>query len=75
MAVKSLLALRIDQETSKRLERIARILDRPKSWIVRKGIENYLDELEDLEISMERLNDPHAEYVSFDEVKRKLRLD
>lgn len=72
MGARPLLALRVDKKTNVRLERVSRRLDRPKSWLVRKSIDAYLDEIEDATIALDRINDPNAEYLDFDEFTRTL---
>lgn len=68
MADKNLIALRVDQEMNDKLSKLATILDRSKSWIIRQSIESYLEDLEDILIAEERLKDPKAEYVDFDDL-------
>lgn len=69
-----LITLRVDANIYKQLEKYAKLLDRTKTWIIRKSIENYFEELKDLEIAMERLNDPNSEYVSLEDAKKELGL-
>ena len=42
-----MLAIRLDEKLSSRLEALAKKTGRTKSWYVRKAIENYLDDMED----------------------------
>ena len=68
MADKNLIALRIDQEMNDKLSKVATMLDRSKSWLIRQSIESYLEDLEDILIAEKRLKDPKAEYVDFDDL-------
>jgi len=70
-----LIAVRIAPKLNKKLEKYAKLLDRPKAWIIRQGLEGILEEIEDAAIASERLNDPKAEYMSFDELKKELNLN
>jgi RHH-type transcriptional regulator, rel operon repressor / antitoxin RelB len=68
------IALRIPEDINKTLDEYARLIDRPKSWLIRKGIDAIIQEMEDMAIANERLNDPHAKYRDFDEIKKELNL-
>ena len=68
------IALRIPEDINNTLDQYAKLIDRPKSWLIRKGIDAIIQEMEDMEIANERLNDPHAEYRDFDEIKKELNL-
>lgn len=74
MSNKSTIAMRLEDELHERLVEVARRLDRSKSWVMREGLKQFLEDIEDVVIAEERLRDPNAKYVSFDEVKRELDL-
>ncbi len=67
--------IRIPDELAERIERLAEITYRSKTSFYREAIERYLDDMEDLEISLERIRDPDTDWMSHDEVKRELDLD
>jgi predicted DNA-binding protein len=71
----NLIALRLDAKTRERLEKYAKLIDRPMSWIIRKGLQSYLDELEDIHVAEERLNDPEAKYLTTDELWNELDFE
>ena len=50
-----MLAVRLDQETETRLERLAKETHRTKSYFVKRAITNFLDEMEDKLIAVARL--------------------
>jgi RHH-type transcriptional regulator, rel operon repressor / antitoxin RelB len=56
----SMLALRLSPEIEKRLDRLAKLTGRTKSYYARKAITAYLDNLEDIYLSEQRLADVHA---------------
>ncbi len=66
------IALRIPEEVNKTLEQYAKLIDRPKVWLIKKGIDAIIQEMEDLSIANARLNDPHSEYRDFDEIRKEL---
>lgn len=47
----------IDGELLEKLNELAELTERKRSWLIAKAIESYLEELEDLGIAKERLND------------------
>ena len=71
----NLIALRLDAKTRKRLDKYAKLIDRPKSWIIRKGLEAFLEELDDILLAEERLNDPEAKYLTTDELWNDLGFE
>jgi RHH-type rel operon transcriptional repressor/antitoxin RelB len=68
-------SVRLPDELAKRLEAIAKTTKRPKSSFIVEALERYLDEREDLEISLSRFRDPDAEWLDHEQVRRELDLD
>ena len=66
-----MLNVRINKDLEKKLNKIALVTDRSKSYITKLALENYLSEMEFLLEAQNRYNDPNAEYVDYDEFKRK----
>ncbi len=52
-----MLAVRLDAETEARLERMAALTGRTKTFYARAAIEAHLDDLEDFYLAKERLED------------------
>lgn len=63
----------------KKLSKFAKAQERPQSYLIRKAVEEYIAEMEedeaDLKIALERLNDPSAEYIPWEEVEKQLGLE
>lgn len=57
---------------ARRLEELAKSLDRPKTYIVTKALKEYLEEYEDYLISLHRLNDKDDRLLS---EKELVKLD
>ena len=70
----SMIAIRLDDVLNERLEEISKKLERSKSFIIRKGIESYLEELEDAQDALNILNDPTTKWLDYDGAKKKLDL-
>ncbi len=54
----SMLSIRLDPETEKRLERLAARTGRTKSYYAREALLEHLDDMEDRYIAIERLETP-----------------
>jgi RHH-type transcriptional regulator, rel operon repressor / antitoxin RelB len=70
-----MLALRIDEETEKRLEALAARTGRTKSFYAREAIIAHLDDLEDFYLAEERMKEFRAEdAVPLSQLKAELGL-
>lgn len=71
-------AARLPEELSNRLVALAELTDRSRSYYIRKALEIYLNELEDIylaENTLERVRRGEEPTYSLDEVERELGLD
>jgi RHH-type transcriptional regulator, rel operon repressor / antitoxin RelB len=68
-----MLAIRLDQDTEERLNRLARKTGRTKTYYAREAILEHLEDLEDTYLAIERIEKPEQIY-SMEEVKRELGL-
>jgi RHH-type rel operon transcriptional repressor/antitoxin RelB len=68
------MSVKLPAEISDRLDELSRKTHRPKGYYVRELLMEYLDDLEDGYLALERINDPKAKYVSHEEVKKSLGL-
>ncbi len=50
-------SVRLAENTARRLAELAQVLERPKTYIITKALQEYLEEYEDYLIAMHRLND------------------
>lgn len=69
-----LLGVRLPPALSKRLERLAKKTARSKSYYVKEALQEYLDDLEDGYLALQRLNDKNAKYLTTEELKKNLGL-
>ena len=67
-------SIRLPEETSRKLNEIAKALDRSKTYIINKALQEYLSEYEDYLIALGRLNDKDDKIVSGKELREKLGL-
>lgn len=66
------ISVRLPEDIAKRLEELAKSLDRPKTYIVTKALKEYLEGYEDYMIALHRLNDKDDRLVS---EKELVKLD
>ena len=69
-----MLSIRLDPDTERRLEKLARSTGRSKSYYVREAIQAQIEEMEDRYIAIERLENP-AERVALEDLERELDLE
>ncbi len=67
-------SIRLPSSTAKRLDRLSRAIDRPKSQLINKALEEYLEEYEDYLVAIGRLNDKNDKIISEKEMRKKLGL-
>ena len=67
-------SLRLDKEIESRLEHLAAVTGRTKSFYIRTMIEDHIDELEDRYIAEARLEN-RGERLSDQEMRRELGLE
>jgi RHH-type rel operon transcriptional repressor/antitoxin RelB len=68
-----MLAIRLDAETENRLDRLAKMTGRTKTYYAREAILEHLEDLEDIYLATQRLRRPSTTH-SAGEVKRELGL-
>lgn len=67
-------SVRLSPTTAKRLDRLAREMDRSKSQLINKALEEYLEEYEDYLVAIGRLNDKNDKIIPSKEMRKKLGL-
>lgn len=65
-------SIRLPDDVAKSLEDLAATIDRPKTYVIRKAIEEYLREYADYLIALERLNDKEDAVLSESEMRELL---
>lgn len=68
-----MLAIRLNEETEKRLERLAKRTGRTKTFYAREAILEHLEDMEDAYTAIYRLEHPQPS-ISSEEAKRALGL-
>ena len=65
-----MLSIRLPQKLEEKLEAIALKEERPKSYIIRKALERYLEDLEDYSEALDILNSSSKIYTNEEATKR-----
>jgi RHH-type rel operon transcriptional repressor/antitoxin RelB len=65
-----MLSIRLPQKLEEKLEMIALKEERPKSYIIRKALERYLEDLEDYSEALDILNSSSKIYTNEEATKR-----
>lgn len=68
------ISARVPDDIVKQLTVLAKETERTVSFHVIKALEYYLSELVDLQIALDRINDPTDELVPLEEAKKELGL-
>lgn len=69
-----MLTVRVDDNLANRLEALAEKTKRGKSFYFKEMLIQYLDEVEENYLALERLNKKNAKYLSTDELRSELGL-
>ncbi len=68
------LSVRIPDQLASKLSEIASETERSKSFLIQKALESYLDELADLQVAIDRFNDPKDPVVTIPQMRESLDL-
>ncbi len=67
-------SIRLPDDIAEQLDSIARDTERPRSFIIQKAIEFYLEEYADLQVALDRMRDRSDAIISGDELRKSLDL-
>jgi len=67
-----MISVRLNEDLENKLNNIANITKRPKSFFVKEALKEYLDDIYDVIEAKNRINDKNRELISLDEIKRML---
>jgi len=65
-------SLRLPDQTARALDKLCRMIDRPKSYFIEKALDAYLAEYADYQIALDRLRDMDDSVISSAEMKKRL---
>lgn len=65
----AVLTLRLDEQTDRKLQKLAKESERPKSYFIKKALELYLQEYEDYQIALARRADKDDEVLTLAQIE------
>jgi RHH-type rel operon transcriptional repressor/antitoxin RelB len=68
------ISVRLPKELSDQLNNIAKETERPRSYIIQKALESYIDDYADLQVALDRLHDKTDPVVTSKELRKSLGL-
>ena len=68
------ISIRLPEDLTRELERLADSTDRTKTYLVRRAIETYLADYADYQVALDRLRDKDDAIISSAELKKRLGL-
>ena len=63
--MRTAISVRLPKELSEQLESIAKETERPRSFIIQKALEYYIEDYADLQVALDRLHDKTDPILSF----------
>jgi len=70
----AVLSLRLDAKLHRKLQRLSKDTERPKSFFIKKALELYLDEYEDYQMALARRADRDDETLTLAQARKALGL-
>ena len=68
------ISVRLPKEIADQLDSIARETERPRSFIIQKALEAYIEDYADLQVALDRLHDRSDPVVSGKSLRKSLGL-
>jgi RHH-type rel operon transcriptional repressor/antitoxin RelB len=72
ISISTSISVRLPDDIARNLEDLAKMIERPKTYVIRKAIEEYLKEYADYLIALERLNNKDDKIISDEEMMELL---
>ena len=58
------ISIRLPEDLAKQLDNVAKEAERPRSFIIQKALESYLEDYADLKVALDRLHDKADPVIS-----------
>jgi RHH-type rel operon transcriptional repressor/antitoxin RelB len=68
------ISVRLPKTLADRLDSIAKETERPRSYIIQKALESYIEDYADLQVALDRLHDKTVPIISSKELRKSLGL-
>lgn len=67
-------SIRLPEELVRQLDSVAKETERPRSYIIQKALESYLEDYADLQIAFDRIHDTTDPIISSKKLKESLGI-
>lgn len=67
-------SVRLPKVLAEQLDSIAKETERPRSYIIQKALESYIEDYADLQVALDRLHDKTDPVISGKDLRRSLGL-
>lgn len=68
------ISIRISDELAQQLNNVSKETERPRSFIIQKALESYIEDYADLQVALDRLHDKTDPMITSRELKKSLGL-
>ena len=68
------ISIRLPKVLADQIDSIARETERPRSFIIQKALESYIEDYADLQVALDRLHDKTDPVISGKELRKSLGL-
>lgn len=68
------ISVRLPENLAKQLDHVSKEMERPRSFIIQKALESYLDDFADLQIALDRFHDKSDPIISGKKLRESLGL-
>jgi RHH-type rel operon transcriptional repressor/antitoxin RelB len=68
------ISVRLPKALADQLDTVAKETERPRSYIIQKAIESYIEDYADLQVALDRLHDRTDPVISSKELRKSLGL-
>jgi len=72
--VSTAISVRLPKELAEQLDCIAKETERPRSFIIQKALESYIEDFSDLQVALDRLHDKSDPIISGKQMRKSLGL-
>jgi len=72
--VNTAVSVRLPKVLAEQLDSIAKETERPRSYIIQKALESYIEDYADLQVALDRLHDKTDPVVSGKDLRKSLGL-
>jgi len=68
------ISIRLPKALADQIDSIAKETERPRSYIIQKALESYIEDYADLQVALDRLHDKTDQVISGKELRKDLGL-